>query len=66
MKNLITLSMFHQKTSAKLKKVLLALAVFILDSSAIYAQEKIYVYAAASTTDVVKEYNRYLPEIHKN
>ena len=32
-----------------------AFALMILSSSTLYAQEKVYIYAAASTTDVVKE-----------
>ena len=34
-----------------------AFALMILSSSTLYAQEKVYIYAAASTTDVVKELN---------
>lgn len=41
--------------NTKFKAGLIACAVTILAISAIAAQEKIYIYAAASTTDVVKE-----------
>lgn len=51
----VQMCFFSSMAAGKTKKIILACAVVLLCCSIGYAQEKVYVYAAASTTDLVKE-----------